>query len=503
MKNTKGITLIALIITIIIMLILVAVSISVALNTGLFKSAGDATKNWKSAQDAEANAGSEIEIDGQKYSSINEYIKNMNSKIKLSYSTKYNRITVTAEYEGEILELEDFVKAKIAGQDKEQIVLDDANYMNEQNGVPKLETIEDLYKELGVENWDGFVEKIGNGDELEALKVVLQRQYNEFINESMCFSITLPDGTIKVNQNAPMEPFSVAYIAAKDGEYEFTARISNDEKSVKVPIKIQTEGIYYHPEQDITKKDIGIGTDGKPVNLNLWDYEIINGNEIHLGIQPGQTIYPSYKNENIVNGKIIGTVPQYIYINGEGEPYVVTDMTSAFSGCTDMIEAPVIPDTVYSLFWTFSNCTSLSIPPIIPPSVTNLNNTFVWCSNLKVSPSLPESIRYMSKTFSECINLEEAPVIPDGVEVMYETFRGCTSLKTAPAIPKSVTSMSRTFYKCTKLQGTIRIDADPTEYDYCFSDAATEGTGLVVTGSSSILDKIIKTGDTSKITRGE
>ena len=75
MKNTKGITLIALIITIIVMLILVAVSISVALNTGLFKSAGDATKNWKSAQDTEANVGSEIKIGDKTYSSIEEYIE--------------------------------------------------------------------------------------------------------------------------------------------------------------------------------------------------------------------------------------------------------------------------------------------------------------------------------------------------------------------------------------------------------------------------------------------
>ena len=75
MKNTKGITLIALIITIIVMLILVAVSISVALNTGLFKSAGDATKNWKSAQDAEANVGSEIKIGDKTYASIEDYLE--------------------------------------------------------------------------------------------------------------------------------------------------------------------------------------------------------------------------------------------------------------------------------------------------------------------------------------------------------------------------------------------------------------------------------------------
>jgi len=43
MKNQKGITLIALVITIIVMLILVAVSISVALNGGLFNHAANAT----------------------------------------------------------------------------------------------------------------------------------------------------------------------------------------------------------------------------------------------------------------------------------------------------------------------------------------------------------------------------------------------------------------------------------------------------------------------------
>ena len=76
MKNTKGITLIALIITIIIMLILVAVSISVALNTGLFKSAGDATKGWKTAQDNEKNIGNgKITINGKEYNGFDDYIK--------------------------------------------------------------------------------------------------------------------------------------------------------------------------------------------------------------------------------------------------------------------------------------------------------------------------------------------------------------------------------------------------------------------------------------------
>ena len=74
----------------------------------------------------------------------------------------------------------------------------------------------------------------------------------------------------------------------------------------------------------------------------------------------------------------------------------------------------------------------------------------------------------------------------------------------APEIPTSVTNMVNTFWYCTKLQGTIKINANPTEYKYCFNGAATEGSGLVVTGSSTLLDEIIATGSSnSKITKGQ
>ena len=53
LKNQKGITLIALIITIIVMLILVGVTINVALNGGLFQKADDATKLTQEAADKE------------------------------------------------------------------------------------------------------------------------------------------------------------------------------------------------------------------------------------------------------------------------------------------------------------------------------------------------------------------------------------------------------------------------------------------------------------------
>ena len=70
MKEQKGITLVALVITIIVMLILVGVSITVALKGGLFTTAKDAANNTKESVNAELNLsngkvtveGTEVEI---------------------------------------------------------------------------------------------------------------------------------------------------------------------------------------------------------------------------------------------------------------------------------------------------------------------------------------------------------------------------------------------------------------------------------------------------------
>ncbi len=193
---------------------------------------------------------------------------------------------------------------------------------------------------------------------------------------------------------------------------------------------------YKHPSQSSTNGDIGIGTDGKPVNLDLWEYEVINEDEIELCGKYGSSEVPGYDNSNVVEGKIIGEVPQYIKIDGNNDFYEVT-----------------------SMYRTFESCTSLTTAPTIPTNVTD----------------------------------------------MYRAFYGCTNLTTPPpVIPSCVTNISWTFGSCTKLQGTIEINANPTEYGECFRGAAIEGPGLVVTGSSTKLDAIIaKKSSNSNITKGE
>jgi len=78
MKNQKGITLIALIITIIVMLILVAVSVTVALQSGLFSAAGNAASDMQEARENEIlTSEGQVTVGETKYNSMQEYIDSL------------------------------------------------------------------------------------------------------------------------------------------------------------------------------------------------------------------------------------------------------------------------------------------------------------------------------------------------------------------------------------------------------------------------------------------
>ena len=92
-KN-KGITLIALIITIVVMLILVAVSVNIIINSNIIGQAEKAAEGYKIAYEQEANGG-EIEINGKKYGSVEDYLA---GKEKLPEIEAGTRATEPSEY---------------------------------------------------------------------------------------------------------------------------------------------------------------------------------------------------------------------------------------------------------------------------------------------------------------------------------------------------------------------------------------------------------------------
>ena len=170
----------------------------------------------------------------------------------------------------------------------------------------------------------------------------------------------------------------------------------------------------------------------------------------------------------------------------------LTDMSSAFADCTNMIEAPKIPASVTQMGFAFRNCSSLVIAPTLPEGVEGLSFTFYGCSTLTVAPKIPASARAINSMFANCTSMTTAPVIPSGVNDIRDAFRNCTSLT-------GTVEINSEFYVhdnycqgncswCAVFQWASRCHDCPEcgviDYDSCFSGVELP---LTLTGSSNLL----------------
>ena len=314
-----------------------------------------------------------------------------------------------------------------------------------------------------------------------------------------------------------------------------------------------------HPDQK-NSTAIGVGTDGRSVNMDLWEYTLLDDGT--YGLNDEETVAATtggtagYKGE-FVDGKIQGTIPQYIKEISDEEfkpvtslkflfrsmdlleapkipdtvtnmygtfgttkitkmptiPNGVTNMYGTFASCSQLTDVTYIPNSVTNMYGTFRECLSLVNAPEIPSSVSNMVSTFYGCTSLTTAPSIPDGITSMQSTFSGCTSLTVAPSIPNSVTNMRNTFEGCTALVTAPTIPSSVTALIYTFKGCSNLQGSIEINANVTgellgedygnniDYWYCLFEATTNpDISLKVTGSCPILQKIVENASNPNIT---
>ena len=166
----------------------------------------------------------------------------------------------------------------------------------------------------------------------------------------------------------------------------------------------------------------------------------------------------SYFNRNTVITKF----PELQYCTG------LTSLYGAFRNCSNLIEAPIIPDNVTDMGYTFYECSNLTEAPIIPEGVTNMYGTFYYCSNLTEVGIIPNSVTNMYGTFGYCSSLIEVGTISEGVTDMNMTFYKCSSLISAPSIPEGVTNMTSTFYECTNLIEAPSIPSSVTDMTWTF-----------------------------------
>lgn len=269
-------------------------------------------------------------------------------------------------------------------------------------------------------------------------------------------------------------------------------------------------------KEERNKETIAIGTDGKPVNMDLWEYALLPDGTYGLNTKSylvdGGEFTIGYKGRFTEDGKIIGTVPQYISEDNGKTFAKVTSMQGTLGKFEELKIAPKIPDTVVNLRSTFWGCTNLQNAPEIPDEVTNMWSTFYGCSSLTEAPRIPNKVENMRSTFTNTA-ITKAPKIPEGVKNMLDTFKNCLNLSQASTIPSTVTLIYSTYYNCPKLQGSIEINANVTgktvqlsegnsfiDYKYALVNSTQGDLKLKVTGSCPVLDKIVENANNPNIT---
>ncbi|MBO7486568.1 MAG: InlB B-repeat-containing protein [Spirochaetaceae bacterium] len=97
------------------------------------------------------------------------------------------------------------------------------------------------------------------------------------------------------------------------------------------------------------------------------------------------------------------------------------------------------------------------------PTDGSLNGAFSGCTNLVKAPAIPNNVTTMQSCFTDCSNLKYPPAsIGTNVSNMNTAFQNCTSLQSAPVIPANVQNITYCFDGCSALSGDININMTET-----------------------------------------
>ena len=198
-----------------------------------------------------------------------------------------------------------------------------------------------------------------------------------------------------------------------------------------------------------------------------WIDKVFDGNWGARVINPNKQRYePMLSNINGVN------VDTAIYAYGE---------------CPNLVEAPVLPDTIKYVKYIYRGCSKLETIQAFPKGITEIKgacrgcivlkniydfpldmqilelvDTFRDCYNLETMPQLPVSVQNLDSTFKNCYKLKNLKAIPVNVTNMYRTFYRCYAITNPPILPPNVTSLERTFERCYELLEAPKIPSKVT-----------------------------------------
>lgn len=498
MKNNKGITLIALIITVILMLILVGVVVTNVHNRGIFNYAETAVTKTELASIIE-----DLEIEG-----VMKGKNNLNGKLSELLETDYSKYDNTFKVEnGELI---------YSGNNP---------------------TIIAYLFELG--QGEGSIE---NASAICAIKGHNYMEAN-YLNPKTCTRCGHTDGTIlAATEPHPDQQNSEDIGIGTDGNLvnldnwtysfnQYNAKLTGyigtysepgGEIDGKVPQVINGVDVISMPQTFLNATDLKVipdipntveeffATFRSCSNLesipetfsfkNAFTTEIMFMGCANLKQLPENAIFTRTNNFETSKGMFEGCSSLIKLPNNFKIPDGCQAMNNMFKDCISLEKLPTnfnIPETVNNVSYMFSKCTNLASLPegiTIPEGCSNLSSVFANCSSLEYLPdnfSIPSTATDMMNILSGCSSLKSLPEgfrIPDGVTSAQGLIWNCTNLVELPdnfIIPASVTNIISAFRSCPNLEGTIIILGNPTTYLAAFRDTATSGNGLTVKYTSA------------------
>ena len=368
--NQKGITLIALVITIIVMLILVGVTVTVALNGGLFSTAQKAVGDTESERDDElALSDEKVEINGEWYNSIDEYLEGSGiTMLEGNGQTYYTLAPTTLSFRSSA-DINDFQEVQINGE-----TIDQSNYtMTEGSTIINLSI--DYLKTLEEDDYIiSIVSKTGSA--------------------SAGFSVVEPE----VNSDGFYynQPYT-GYVSSYDQTWAFFFRENGTMDTIIVDNGYTTEYSYVVDGNNLTVtgellgtltgsvSEAGVYCNELGVTFTLGDESIVADEgfiyiyDSSLGGYVVQCIDKTKASYGAIRTGVNGKPTVKLADNMFVDIYVGSD-----AGNPNLIIAPTIPNTVTSIGDSaFRSCTSLT-GVTIPNSVTSIDNSaFMGCTSLE------------------------------------------------------------------------------------------------------------------------
>ncbi len=247
-------------------------------------------------------------------------------------------------------------------------------------------------------------------------------------------------------------------------------------------------------KQNITENDWNIIINDSGITIGKKEEYNHNAPELH----PSSTIPAGAFYANLGTMTFYNEMPdtvsdydcyiygQYIYVyqsSNMGWSVGLITSSTQFNG-TKFVD--ILPD--YSVTTRNLSTYDPILESINGEPIVYIDALFSDCTSLVNSPVLPVSVTSMYGAFRNCTSLTTTPILPSNVTEMGYAFYGCTSLTTATPIPYNVYDMQGLFEGCIALTGTVEINAaDPRYYGMCFENTTKP---ILLTGSSPLLELI-------------